>query len=349
MLNRQTIKTFRGSRQLTLILFILIFAGIGVYLLTSSHASGPYISLNADKGTLANGATVQSDSNASDGKYIKFPGSGGGGGGVIWSANGTSPIYKEWGSISDANSCGVRTTATNMPDNLVKQENPAGAPPPRGTAYHFILPAGDTKCYAGRTQLGMGNPANPAFPESVYNFNPGQDLWIAYNMYFPSNYLFGRTNGLGMSIHQQGGCNAPPFFFAEGSGSHGFSFNWTNSSQDCPVQSGKGGSVNLNPTQPFQTNQWYRFEEHIKFEDSPTGSVTVYINMNDGKGMQVHANVQNIYTLYTNAYPTHVHIGTNWDGGDGGSNPGWDQYVADFTVANSQSAAENNAFASVGP
>ena len=78
MLNRQTIKTFRGSRQLTLVLSLVVFAGIGAYLLLGSHAASPYISLNADKGTLANGTTSQACSGASDGNCVKFGGASGG-------------------------------------------------------------------------------------------------------------------------------------------------------------------------------------------------------------------------------------------------------------------------------
>jgi hypothetical protein len=63
-------------------LFVLLFAAIGVYLLAGSHASTPYISLNADKGTLANGAVLKASSAASDGNYVILGnGTGGSGGG----------------------------------------------------------------------------------------------------------------------------------------------------------------------------------------------------------------------------------------------------------------------------
>lgn len=52
--------------------FILVFVLIGVRLITNSHASGPFAAFNADQGTLANGAIVQSDSSASDGKYVSL-------------------------------------------------------------------------------------------------------------------------------------------------------------------------------------------------------------------------------------------------------------------------------------
>jgi len=59
-------------------LTVLLVAGIGTYLLTSSHATTPYVSINADKGTLAGPATLTACAGASDGNCVIF-GSGGGG------------------------------------------------------------------------------------------------------------------------------------------------------------------------------------------------------------------------------------------------------------------------------
>ena len=72
------------------IVFVILFAVVGVYLLTNSHAATPYVSLNADQGTLLpTCASVQSNTSASDGKYVQFnapncsgSSSGGGGGGT---------------------------------------------------------------------------------------------------------------------------------------------------------------------------------------------------------------------------------------------------------------------------
>jgi hypothetical protein len=59
-------------KKLIAVLIVIIIAVIGTYLITSSHASTPYVSINADEGSLANGATVGNDNLASDGKYVKF-------------------------------------------------------------------------------------------------------------------------------------------------------------------------------------------------------------------------------------------------------------------------------------
>lgn len=73
-------------RQYGLVLAGLLVVAGGILLFAATNS--PFASLNADKGTLANGATVATDSTASDGKYVKFNGSNGGGG----ASNGT-PIF----------------------------------------------------------------------------------------------------------------------------------------------------------------------------------------------------------------------------------------------------------------
>jgi hypothetical protein len=79
-------------RNITAGLFIVLFAVIGVYLLTGSHAAGPFVSSNADTGSLACGATSKTDTNASDGHYVVLNsgsstcGGGGGNGSAIVNA-----------------------------------------------------------------------------------------------------------------------------------------------------------------------------------------------------------------------------------------------------------------------
>ena len=67
------------ARQLTAILIVIIVAGIGSYLLISSHAASPYASITAESGNLAGAATKHTCSGASDGNCVQFgstPGSG---------------------------------------------------------------------------------------------------------------------------------------------------------------------------------------------------------------------------------------------------------------------------------
>src|ERR1700752_1298743 len=61
------------------VIFALLFAGIGTYLLLGGHAATPayYGSVNADKGSLSGSACPVTDSSATDGTAVQFGCSGG--------------------------------------------------------------------------------------------------------------------------------------------------------------------------------------------------------------------------------------------------------------------------------
>jgi outer membrane biosynthesis protein TonB len=274
----------------------------------------------------------------------------GSGGSVIWSADGIGAIYQEWQNIDDRNSCSASTSPANAPDSLIQLQNPAGAPAPRGTAYHFTLPANDTSCYAGRTELAQGDWTPPGQTDNKA-FYPGDNVWLAWNVYFPADYPLNNPSidwgGGMMQIHQNGGCNTPPFGLTFSNSNH-LSLYYTNSPTDCPVVNKLNTYLPLDPSTPFKPNQWYRIMLHVNFEDTGNGSVAAYLDMNDGQGMQLRAQTGPINTIYSNALPSHARVGALWDSGNP-SHPGWDLYVADFTVATSAAAAEANAFGSAGP
>jgi hypothetical protein len=52
------------------LVFLLAVAGVGLLLI--SHAQTPYATAEAEAGTLSGSATVESDTNASDGSYVQF-------------------------------------------------------------------------------------------------------------------------------------------------------------------------------------------------------------------------------------------------------------------------------------
>jgi len=83
------------TKQLRLSLVILIVAVVGTISLVTSHAATPVISVTADSGTLAGGASIITDSTASDGKAVEF---GSGSGNISGVPAGISP-----GSIGEAN------------------------------------------------------------------------------------------------------------------------------------------------------------------------------------------------------------------------------------------------------
>jgi hypothetical protein len=104
------ISKFKSSAQTYTggIIFILLFAAIGIYLLTTSHAATPYVRIAASSGQLGCNATLQSDSTASGGSYVKF-------GGASCGTGGSSGKF----IISVNNSLGYGTSS-NEPVALLK-------------------------------------------------------------------------------------------------------------------------------------------------------------------------------------------------------------------------------------
>lgn len=62
----------KRTKQITIVLVVLLVAGIGTYLLISSHAATPYASTTANNGTVTGTATKQSCSGASSGNCVVF-------------------------------------------------------------------------------------------------------------------------------------------------------------------------------------------------------------------------------------------------------------------------------------
>ncbi|HSW85236.1 MAG TPA: hypothetical protein VLF79_01305 [Candidatus Saccharimonadales bacterium] len=69
-INRSILRS--PKRKIFAGLFIIFFAAIGVYFIFQTHASTPYVSVNASNGVLSGPAAVFSDANASNGKAVKF-------------------------------------------------------------------------------------------------------------------------------------------------------------------------------------------------------------------------------------------------------------------------------------
>jgi len=61
-----------SSHRLSSICLVLAFAALGVYLIVGVHAQTPYASVEAESGTLSNGATAETDATASNGTYVQF-------------------------------------------------------------------------------------------------------------------------------------------------------------------------------------------------------------------------------------------------------------------------------------
>lgn len=152
---------------------IVLFAGYGIYTLTTSHAASPYAAGVASTGTLANGATTGSDPLASNGTYVKFGGTTTSG--SVWQPAEDSDWMWEIGSplvTTDANLMGTGVTAYNGDtapgDNPVIYdidaiENPASTV----TALHALgdhvicyIEVGTAGNYAGYSAADEGIPTS---------------------------------------------------------------------------------------------------------------------------------------------------------------------------------------------
>lgn len=68
---RQFSATNRFSSPLALV-FILIFCGLGAYMIITSRAAGPFVSVEPENATRTTNATIGGDNNASGGSFIQF-------------------------------------------------------------------------------------------------------------------------------------------------------------------------------------------------------------------------------------------------------------------------------------
>jgi hypothetical protein len=79
-LKTQSLKATRYRKHIIAVVFVAVFAFLGVIILSSSHASGPYASVEASSGSLTGSAASVVDGSASNGSYVQFGTSSGGSG-----------------------------------------------------------------------------------------------------------------------------------------------------------------------------------------------------------------------------------------------------------------------------
>lgn len=72
------IKQIFVRQNVAILIVIIIVVCIGTYIIHKSHASGPYLSEEAENGVIANGASIVASSIASGGKYVQFGQTSGG-------------------------------------------------------------------------------------------------------------------------------------------------------------------------------------------------------------------------------------------------------------------------------
>jgi hypothetical protein len=258
--------------------------------------------------------------------------------GVLWTGDGSEPLYEQWPEVSDQEHCGVVSSAANLPDSRVTvQDTGLAGESSKGKAIKLALRATDWGCYMGRTELGTGNPTKQGKRGFPWTFNVGDDVWIAMEAAWPQ----GAPGGL-FQLHEYGGPGSPPFGGGPGGNIHPallpakWEFHLQNNSEP-------GGLVT-----PFsvgselvQPNTWYRIMFHAVFQLSNTGLLDIYLGPKSAGAPKLQYANHAASLLKSGYTPTHIRVGNYL-----GVTPtaGSVLYLAGFTVATTRAAAEANAF-----
>jgi hypothetical protein len=237
-------------------------------------------------------------------------------GGVSWTGDGSRPPEQEWASVSDSAHCATALTAGMLPDGRIDVETFAGK-----RTYHFFLPAGDTSCYGGRSELALGNPTRAGFPQ----WHEGEIKSLSWEAYLPSDYPLNNPaipKGGGMIQISKPNGSARPIL--------GLSFS---NGQVRLYHAGDNGCGNTNSITSLLggvvANEWIKFRVDLHFSSNPAlGSYAIYSDL--GGGTLKLLTQATTYTLGTCA-PSHTRIGV-YPGDYSSGKPAMDLYVAAFGV-----------------
>src|SRR3954471_24353334 len=113
---------------------------------------------------------------------------------VLWTADAEQNVNNEWAEINDigiSSGQGVVTSSTTE-SNWTRTSRQSTVHAQGSLAYKFHIAGADDDYYnvggRQRTEVGMANPTK-TMPDSVDRlFHEGDDLWISWQMYLPTNF-----------------------------------------------------------------------------------------------------------------------------------------------------------------
>jgi hypothetical protein len=257
---------------------------------------------------------------------------------VLWRGDGSRPLYWQWPSIADQDHCAEEASKGNLPDDRITLDGTGfGATSSQGRAIRLQFRAGDGGCYGGRTELATGDPTATGRSGFPWTFNRGDEAWIALEAAWPVG-----SHPAGMiQFHERNGPGVPPFGGGPQPASRNsrklgrFRFHLQkNSEPDGPFREFSVGPRSV------AANTWYKLVFHAKFEEDSSGFLYIYLSAGKAKPKLVYAN-RACSLLKTGFTPTHLRIG-NFLGVPAKYESV--SYMAGFTVATTQAAAEANAF-----
>jgi hypothetical protein len=250
-------------------------------------------------------------------------------------------LFEQWASISDQEHCSVETSSSNIPDSRITLG--ADSRFAKGVAIHYHMNAGDTNCFAGRSELFMTPKFGNEWP---YMITRGHEGWYAFQVLFPTTYPLNSAyvaDGGVMQFHGYGGEGKVPFGISAGRNCSG---------AEGPGTPHEGGPelgwikawvrVNASEYRQFclskeiHANSVYNVVIHARFSEESDGFVEVFLN--GSKAMS--------FTGPFGFVPTAnsiLHSGLYPDTGRSES-PAMDIYEGGWTLASTREAAEAGAF-----
>ncbi|MEA2459175.1 MAG: hypothetical protein QOC95_2147 [Thermoleophilaceae bacterium] len=240
---------------------------------------------------------------------------------VVWTAAAERPLLEEWANFSCADSSRI---------NRVESPSAQGR-----YAYRVDLHDGDDS-FGERCEMAMGSPTRAGFPV----FAPGDENWIAYQVYLPSGFpsdgdkyneitQFKQVNDLcapALSLHVEQG-KLQLFHSADNRGSCGGRSVWA-----APVAYGR----------------WIKLLFHIGWSSDPsTGFVEVFGDI-DGGGLAQLMPRTPMFTMKMDSQgrtmPVDARLGIYRDSAISGDATA---YFDGFTIATDRASAEQGAFGAV--
>jgi hypothetical protein len=260
--------------------------------------------------------------------------------GLLWKADASRPIHREWANYSTEDLCfeDVPDTLTAPGRSSTRVRQTADlAPPGLARSYLFQLRDGDD-CAGERVEIGQANPPKPGFEDRV--FHRGDEVWIGYQFLIPSG-RFPTSSTWNCLMQIKGEGQGGPLFCPSVLDER--LELGTISSRD---QLSVGGYPLWRHDRPLHRDRWIKMLLHIRFDPDPqVGFVEFYADLADGEGMRLRVPRRSLFTMKVRSdgtpTPVHARIGIYRDRhvvGDA------EMYYAGFTVARTREVVERYAF-----
>lgn len=260
---------------------------------------------------------------------------------ILWSADGSRPLHREWASYATATHCWKRDNAFTAPGADSSRARLGPRDGPGRPAYVFRLHDGDD-CSGERTELGQGNPSRPGFERRV--FRRGDEVWIGYQLLIARETARVSTwQCLGqLKPEGVGGPVLCPTLVDDRLGLERASSTELES---------VGTETVWRARAPVAKDRWLKLLIHVRFDpDRDAGFVELWADLADGDGLQQRVRKTHDSTMKVGAPneeppPVHARIGIYRDREASGPAR---VYFAGYAVGTTRGIVEEAAFASGG-